>query len=116
VRLVLCGSTSSIGQLFTPDRDERDAMWSRLSLMEQVEAKRGYIHGYLDEIRSADAVVPANFAKMVGGGPAGWAGTCSAYRAGAGFGRKGRSVAGAAVSSSSPRPPIEPSSRCESRR
>ena len=47
----------------SPDRDERDDSWSSLSLTEQVETKRGFIDAYLREIRSADAIVLANFAK-----------------------------------------------------
>lgn len=77
MRLVLCGSMSAIDQIeelaaecralghvvHTPDRDERDARWSSLSLTEQVEAKRGFIDAHLDKIRAADAVVLANFDK-----------------------------------------------------
>ena len=47
----------------TPDRDERDALWSALSLEEQIVAKRGFIDTHLDKIREADAVILANFNK-----------------------------------------------------
>ena len=74
-RVVLCGSMSAIAQIedladsfrslghdvVTPSRDERDDRWATLSLDEQVEAKRGFIDSYLDEIRGAGAVVLANF-------------------------------------------------------
>lgn len=60
----LAAQFRAVGHIaITPDRDERDDSWPNLSLAEQVEAKRGFIDAYLEEIRSADAVVLANFAK-----------------------------------------------------
>ncbi|MGI9624910.1 MAG: hypothetical protein ACR2PK_18935 [Acidimicrobiales bacterium] len=47
----------------TPDRDERDDSWTSLTLTEQVEAKREFIDAYLEQVRSADAIVIANFAR-----------------------------------------------------
>lgn len=74
-RVVVCGSMSAIDQIeelaasfrslghdvVTPSRDERDDHWDDLALNEQLEAKRGFIDAYLDEIRAADIVVIANF-------------------------------------------------------
>lgn len=62
----------------TPVREERSVAWDSINLVEAVRLKSGYISGYLQEIRSADFVLIANYEKS---GIAGYVGANSLIEA-----------------------------------
>ena len=75
VNICICGSMSVSTQMneladrlrsdghnvVTPDVTELDDGWDDLTLSQQVQAKKDFVDAYLAEIRTADAVVIANF-------------------------------------------------------
>lgn len=66
----------------TPVREEAAARWEEMSQGEAVALKVGYISNYLEEIRSSDVVLIANYAK---GAVAGYVGANSLIEAAFGF-------------------------------
>jgi hypothetical protein len=47
----------------TPAREERDLQWEKLSATEAKRRKKSFIDGYLSKIRTADALIIANYRK-----------------------------------------------------
>ncbi|MDQ0462893.1 hypothetical protein QO010_000641 [Caulobacter ginsengisoli] len=77
MKIAICGSMSFIDEMeaiaadlrahveavFTPVREEGDLDWDSLPLEQAVDRKRGYLLGYLEQIRACDGVLIANFEK-----------------------------------------------------
>ncbi|WP_439528092.1 hypothetical protein [Pannonibacter sp.] len=60
----MAASLTTLGVVaVAPVRDEADHIWSDLSEAEAIETKRKFIRDYLDEIRTSDAVLIANYTK-----------------------------------------------------
>jgi hypothetical protein len=92
MKISICGSMAFIDQMemlatelrkrgfavSTPVREERMIAWNSIDPEEAIRLKSGYISGYLQEIRSADFVLIANYKKS---GVAGYIGANSLIEA-----------------------------------
>lgn len=103
MKISICGSMAFVDQfealadelraegfrVCTPVREEAGARWDEMAPDQAVALKAAYVSGYLEEIRSSDLVLMANYPK---GDVAGYVGANSLIEAAFGF-ALGKSVA-----------------------